>query len=257
VSGPGSARSRKSETETLAEKLAFNDPDRSTPVHDDICLWLDGRLRDEKFLFRLIGGSGWNAGYVSSVVETYRTAQLERLVEPYIPTHERVQKNREWVWEPVTPERVLELRVAQEPVFRMVVAAKQRWKDWEPPELDGPRVYPASVRWELAIGNERWVSGFIDVEASFEVEYNISLESDKVDEPPDWIVRRSTRTYAFEVKSTIPSLGELIRQIRYYEHKHRATYYVVAPDASHVTTLTAQGIGFVEYPSGTVHRPGR
>lgn len=222
---------RKPPAETLRERLAFNDPDRTTPVHDDICLWLDGWLREEANLWVLCHGGykSWNPEYLKAITAPIRACR----------------------------KRVLD------DTGRMDPRSRAQWEEWSPPtvpEYEAPELI--DVTWELAVGDEKWVSGFIDVNASIRRVTGL-LTSDHSTHDSSWActppqsiqLRSRTTEYAFEIKSAIPSLGELIRQIRYYERKHTATYYVVAPDDRHVATLNAQGIGFIHYPSGTVSRP--
>lgn len=53
---------------------------------------------------------------------------------------------------------------------------------------------------------------------------------------------------AFEIKTTIPSLGELIRQVRMYEtYLPGISFYVVSADNRYVEMLKSQNIGFVKY----------
>lgn len=51
----------------------------------------------------------------------------------------------------------------------------------------------------------------------------------------------------FEVKTKIQSLGELIRQIRFYEEYKKGKYFVVSPESQYASLLNEQGIGFVLY----------
>jgi hypothetical protein len=51
----------------------------------------------------------------------------------------------------------------------------------------------------------------------------------------------------FEVKTTIPSLGELIRQIRMYQEYENGIWVVVSPDDTHSSRLEKQGIKFIKY----------
>jgi hypothetical protein len=56
--------------------------------------------------------------------------------------------------------------------------------------------------------------------------------------------------YAFiEVKTEIPSLGELIRQMRAYQsYNQKSSYYIiVSPDDRHIETLHKQGFYFYKY----------
>ena len=57
------------------------------------------------------------------------------------------------------------------------------------------------------------------------------------------------RLVAFEVKTTIPSLGDLIRQIRYYQGFLPSLhgFVVVSPDTRLRAQIESQRIGFYEY----------
>jgi hypothetical protein len=52
----------------------------------------------------------------------------------------------------------------------------------------------------------------------------------------------------FEIKSSIPSIGELIRQIRMYQTYQKGRYVVVSPDARWERMLDSQRIGFIACP---------
>lgn len=95
--------------------------------------------------------------------------------------------------------------------------------------------------WEYAVGDSRWTAGFIDIYAQ--------VDAPHAPPPEDGTRYWSTvYSYAFEVKTTIPSLGELIRQVRFYEAKKPSplpVFYVVSPEHHWATSLRGQGIGFV------------
>lgn len=52
-----------------------------------------------------------------------------------------------------------------------------------------------------------------------------------------------------EVKSVLPTLGELMRQLNLYRTAHRGPMLVVAPDARYAELLREQGIAFVQSPA--------
>lgn len=94
------------------------------------------------------------------------------------------------------------------------------------------------ITWEHPIGDARWLAGFVDLCIRFSGIYSVY----------------------FEVKTKLPSLGDLIRQLRFYEAKttyasSNLTMYVVSDDTRYVDVLRDQGIGFVEYPSGQITHP--
>ena len=99
--------------------------------------------------------------------------------------------------------------------------------------------------WEYPIvqrggyGNtSKFVIGFIDLVAISSIENRF---------------KGQIRNACFEVKSSIPSLGELIRQIKMYETyiHHEHFFVVVSPDARFADALRSQGIEFYHYaPDG-------
>jgi hypothetical protein len=83
--------------------------------------------------------------------------------------------------------------------------------------------------WELPVEKsfhgKRWIAGFIDLAAELKDKTSIH----------------------FEVKSYIPSLGQLIRQIRFYQSVHPADrVIVVSPDTRFAATLRSQDFSFYE-----------
>lgn len=125
---------------TLLSRMGFQDSDLTTPLHDEIMLWLDARLR-RKF-----------------------------------------------------------------------------------PNLE-------SIIWEHPVKRDNFIIGYIDL-----------------------LMCRRTLTggdsVAFEVKTKIPSLGEVIRQIQTYrttERIHDRQYVIVCPDDRFAAALKGQGIGFLKY----------
>lgn len=218
----------KPSEETLRERLAFNDPDRSTPLHDDICLWLDGWLKTADGAGAVVGqrpDSSWNDVITDAIIQ-----EAQECVAHKLATLKRV------TYRPTGYDEEL-----------------QGLERWTVPSLAKPtNARTVETTWEYTVGTERWVSGFIDVMAVLVVEnrhpsLGIHAEGHHYCKPPfQWSYHAVRETYAFEVKSAIPSLGELIRQVRYYQSKFAASY---------ATTLTDQGIGFVEYPSGTTSLP--
>ena len=56
--------------------------------------------------------------------------------------------------------------------------------------------------------------------------------------------------YGFEVKPSIRSIGEVVRQIRMYQEFTKGTkWLVVSPDDRFANTLEEQGIGFLKAPA--------
>ena len=100
-----------------------------------------------------------------------------------------------------------------------------------------------SNEWEYEVFahsyNSKYIVGFVDVAVKFE----------KDNDKREWDDERP-RVF-FEVKTKIPSIGELIRQLKVYKthlsHKKQA-FVVVSPDDSCADILKQQGFFFYKYP---------
>lgn len=69
-------------------------------------------------------------------------------------------------------------------------------------------------------------------------------------EPPEWIVKEEAFRILVEVKSELPTVGELMRQLNLYRQSC-GQVIVVAPDDRYSALLAEQGILFVKYePAG-------
>jgi hypothetical protein len=110
----------------------------------------------------------------------------------------------------------------------------------EPPEKPSLKIKKV---WEYAVtGRNGFMVGFIDMLVEVDLPY-LDLHREK------WMATSTRTSVFFEVKTTIPSLGELIRQIRMYqEYIGKRKFYVVASDSKYVKQLNQQGIGFIKYP---------
>lgn len=66
-------------------------------------------------------------------------------------------------------------------------------------------------------------------------------------EKDKWVVTASTRSLLVEAKTTMPSLGELMRQINLYRQVY-GSVVVVGQEDSYAEILREQGVLFVKYP---------
>ena len=99
-----------------------------------------------------------------------------------------------------------------------------------------------SVTWEYPIKSGTYVVGFIDLVIQYDAD---SLTLNEYDY--SYTPCRSRFIICVEVKSSIPSAGELIRQIQLYRQYQKGTYVVVSPDARYADVLRSQGIEFYHY----------
>lgn len=115
------------------------------------------------------------------------------------------------------------------------------------PSHPSPR---CKATWEWPVGNERYVAGFIDLHAAITWGTSLSIhrDFDLNGEPAnEWRVRWKTVDLAYEVKTKIPSLGALLREISFYKARGvKAHFVVVSPEGEQwIDRLNAQGVSFV------------
>ena len=98
------------------------------------------------------------------------------------------------------------------------------------------------------MGND-YIVGFVDMAVTFQLpRLNLNIELEENGWNSKWNIGYATdNRINFEVKTEIPSLGELIRQLNMYKSYGAKNIFVVAPDDSHKELLQEQGIGFIKY----------
>ena len=109
--------------------------------------------------------------------------------------------------------------------------------------------------WEIPVMSGKYIVGFIDLEIKCQYDKIDTFNSDECIPGTHrcvvkWETFRTSISAFVEVKTSIPSLGELIRQIRMYQEYQKGTYVVVSPDARFANALRSQGIEFYHYALG-------
>jgi|688.fasta_scaffold86665_4 hypothetical protein len=118
------------------------------------------------------------------------------------------------------------------------------------PLPDFPPVKVSKKVWEVAIVNKGYTIGFADMA----IQYRRPALQFAQDSGRFWIEEGWDHVVYFEVKPVVPSLGELIRQIRMYQtytnipdySGSSPKWFVVTPDTRFKNQLKAQGIGLIE-----------
>jgi hypothetical protein len=199
---------------TIQERFGFLDPELKSPKHDEMMLWLD---QNAMHVLHSVFPS-W-----SKMVKYVKGRQLEQMIEEAtrgLPSY--------------TKEEIMRLPIPPTP------------DDWNTLEY-----WIQEKIWEKPILDRSFTIGFIDLAITIGLTY----WELRLTEPYNWN-RRSWHWYKttwkesfyFEVKPSIPSLGELIRQIRMYQsYAQEAIFVVVSPDDRFKETLAHQGIAFVKY----------
>lgn len=113
--------------------------------------------------------------------------------------------------------------------------------------------------WECPIVDKTFTIGFADMRLDYAncgVSHQAAKEALAQGANPPFTIENSSpltwllqRRY-FEVKPSIPSLGEVIRQVRMYQtYTAGAEWWIVSPDARFREQIEAQGIKFLVVPS--------
>ena len=115
---------------------------------------------------------------------------------------------------------------------------------------DNPHPYKiVANKWEHQVlyenGNYKMIVGYIDLMVIIKGQFYFH-DTKKYEE--------GEMSLFIEVKTQIPSLGELIRQMRAYQSYQRGVlnrYMVIAPDDTHKDLLKEQGFLFYKYQDPT------
>ncbi len=230
---------------TLQERMGFRDDELKTPKHDEIMLWLDANI--QIVMDELHGPIGdWDVKEVSFIQKEY----LERASG----MANKFKQQGEWASEEVKKNSASYAASR----IKSCTEGQLRWSSWA--GLGTPdrarRLQVLRKTWERPVTTGRdnnYVVGFIDLQVVtiHGVRLNVAADLDyegvfKAD--PEWRETTDTETWNLEVKSSIPSLGELIRQISFYrQYVEAAHWVVVCPDTRFREPLMSQGILLVQY----------
>lgn len=203
---------------TLAQRFGFADPELSTPSHDALMVWLDGYMDTfavEHCPTFTRKATCWDAYYGKAVDFSSFYGGLGTAVEAC----------------------AAELLGAAPPM-RIDTEVK---RVWEQPIMNKAFMVGFADMYTYA----KWTARNAYVRARYD--HSPSRVEDFTFEIRDtWL----DDGFWFEVKPSIRSVGEVVRQIRMYqEFTKRGNWFVVSPDDRFASILQAQGIGFLKAPS--------
>lgn len=226
---------RNNELKTLQARFGFADHDLKTPSHDEMMVRLDRHILDVcEYLLRVRHPAQWAEGYPEQVIEQAREEWRTRT------THEKGLSEiaRGWLQKSPDVKAYDEDHIFTVPEIEFPVSIRK--VTWEHPITTGGQSGYGST----------YTVGFVDLRVA--VEYSPYLATtfplrDRPCIPAISLGYQKRAVFYFEVKSAIPSLGELVRQIRYYETylKEDVTFVVTSPDTRWADQLEAQGIRFL------------
>jgi hypothetical protein len=242
---------KKQRANTLQERFGFADDDLKKSEHDGILLWLDDHALE--FIKAIIEWTDvWPARLVEQKVKGVTDVLKARLAS----LQETIARNENF---PSELRKGESERTSKEVTF---IDAYPGLGDPPPREVRIEKIWEAPVTQSGA----KYVIGFLDMvvlveNTELEVAELVSSYAgfEQIRRPlPKWTVTwpdTPQRGFGFEAKVAIPSLGELIRQLRLYQQYCRYQLYVVSPDDRFAEQLLAQGFGFIKYPDGTIQKP--
>lgn len=276
----------KPRAKTLQERMGFMEDDLTTPGHDAIMLWLDAHmaacLQDwlridawtptERHLIEELS-THW-LSYIRWTKTITDKAQQTLLVTEQKPDvdEDRVQAAIRYMNgpRPRTEYEVEQVQQEMEQAREVIARTAEVLANIELPLSLPP--YPGikiiKKVWEYPLTTKReYTIGFIDLMVSWgrpvlaysrprpelmyehEHRWEWNAYGNWEEWQPTWDITYVKYEVAFEVKTTIPSLGELLRQLKLYEQHFTGKIFVVAPDARFADKIREQGFGFIQSPN--------
>lgn len=246
----------KSKTNIRQHQFGFPDEDLKTSLHDEIVLWL--KKNCVELSKRILE---WNGTWDTKLVEVKRSSFLETVEQCKQQLREELKKQSE-----ANPDTTLLGRTTRH--NQQALATLESWAGLgEPP----PRQFIVQSKLEVPITRHRYQT--VDIIGYADILYSImssSLQTPaipvdrygkfEVDKLKDNLLCWKNAidlpsAIALDAKSTIPSLGELIRCLRTYRTFCGWPFYIVSPEARFAEAIADEGFGFIQYPDGIFLRP--
>ena len=198
---------QKQGAKTLQEKFGFVDEELGTPQHDAMMIWIDQHAEELIREYFSIS-SGWSDESIAVV-----RAEADQIVR-------RCFHKLPWTG------------LGEPPPMKLKILEKI----WESP----------------IVTKNGFAVGFADMEAIVIPPGRLSCSWNERHDPqesdlPCWTCDANKESVIFEAKTSIRSVGELIRQIRLYQEYRKGHYIVVSPDDKFANVLRGQDIHFLKY----------
>ena len=255
--------------QTLQQRFGFLDNDLKTSSHDEVMTWLTEHI--EQVIIELFWDSDWP-------VEERQL--LEQEARAIVDQTAAAMVLSEWEAREALARKIgLTAAYAADAVQRAAIersipdlmrasqqqAAEHRRRLTKLALPQRPLFAVDKVVWELPIQTDgKFIVGFVDLYVEVRqprlalAGYTYAEGSTGTEgyrRAPDPSTLRAVvsdhwkllQVY-FEVKATLPSAGELIRQIRMYQEYVQGQWVVVSPDDRHRSILEGQGILFYKAP---------
>ena len=223
-----------SKTKNYLQTQLFPDEDIKQPKHDDIMFWLDKNINaiTEEILPKDI------SKYINKYEKENINNQINRTKEYFrrIGTEESIENIK----------KLDNLNLFNKEYIR-TVPINIELKNWEFPVTIGEEKYKRIIGFvDMLVGfyfpTSAYLQGIVE-----EIKYG-EIVKYRLEDTIGLNFHRKYRSVAFEVKTKIDSVGELIRQINYYRNVLRDTIFVViSENDEYKDILNDQKIKFIKY----------
>lgn len=208
--------------QTLQQRFGFQDPELATPKHDELMLWLDNWVTNT-----LPGLLSWQE------VEVWDWDNRS------IVNSTNGETQAGWIGWWTT--RINGLLHGTKHKKKLTISEfKEEYGTMDLPSIPTGKI--GKKLWEMPILDKNYTIGFIDMGVLLykpSLDYHVTESVLQVSPENHWVEER----LYFEVKPTIPSVGELIRQVRMYQsYAVNGKWFIVSPDDRWGETLLNQGI---------------
>jgi hypothetical protein len=234
----------KPKAKTMQERLGYVDGELSTPKHDEMLLWLDA---NSETIIADLFPTEWTPAEQHAkeqAVERARTLWVEQcngLTTEQAKTVTRLKAEIDHWHRLGVTEKEHDFR---NQLAQLLTTSGKHWPDPGPPP-PRPAFKIESKKWEVPIKAGNYIIGYIDFLITGQKGRVYLTDSGP---SPTWTVSRERARLLFEVKPSIPSRGELLRQINTYrEYETNSQCFVVSSDDRFEQWLASQDIRFVKY----------
>lgn len=268
---------------TNARKLGFEDPDRQSPLHDEIVQWLASHqqtVADAWIEWPWPNAAYWMEANIQENLKAMEERKQTALTRIRQELHDAEVRRRERRQETTAKEAAWAADYQSR--LEALIAELEAWVG----HMTFPQVRLSMVRggaWERPIKHRSGSSvvGFVDYcitvaappklylqdEKGFETMYGFdgSLSLHGLEERlrkgalPRWNAYDTSVELCIEVKASIGQLSEVLRQLQFYKVYECGPWAVCSPDCQFASTLLSQGFAFIPYTPASeprVYRPG-
>jgi len=248
------------------QTFGFPDEELKTSLHDQIVLWVKGNAAE--ICRKLIG---WTETWDPQLIESSRQLTAAMVAERVNLLQEALTKDKSRLEKINRGQSHFNVTEDVEKRIKAMEAELAFLHSWN--GLGDPPAPKLEVRCELEqpILRRRYDStdivGYADVVLWVRASRLTAgtAPSDDYGRPylgvdakgyANWTADWSDfRSFAFDAKTSIRSLGELIRQFKAYRAYSKLPFYAVSPDSRFANDISDEGFGFIKYPDAIITLP--